>query len=148
MGYTLAIGEKEIDNSDPEYHFTRVKNERHDQAPAFGEPTDHENARWPSYSGWSDCMTEAGMFDLFFDKDNGLLNEHPGYKTITPALVDTFRARKKAFEEKYPSVTAEYLDDGHDGFITPNATYCRIVWLDYWLTWALAHCKEPIFFNS
>ena len=50
MGYTIAIGELETVTESDGYKHKYVKTVTLDNAPAYGEPTDHMNERWPSYS--------------------------------------------------------------------------------------------------
>lgn len=71
MGYTITIGQLEIrkepeDGLDCACISFGAEGVYHDNAPAFGEPTDHENQRWPSYSSWSDFLQNAGLYDIFF----------------------------------------------------------------------------------
>ncbi len=73
MGYTLKIGELESYASDEGLESRIINNvqyQKNENAPAFGEPTDHENSRWPSYTSWSKSMHFIGLSDLFFDKEN------------------------------------------------------------------------------
>jgi len=53
MGYTLRIGELGDDGE--------VETVRHDDAPAFDEPTDYTNDRWPSYTAWWGFVRACGL---------------------------------------------------------------------------------------
>jgi hypothetical protein len=73
MGYDITIGELHVDRYPDEALegsglFFSAKSERHDSAPAFGEPTDFTNSRWPSYSAWSNFADYVGLTDLLFNE--------------------------------------------------------------------------------
>jgi hypothetical protein len=140
MGYGLSIGEATIEwNTD----CVRIgcATERRDNAPAFGEPTDYSNQRWPSYTSWSNAMSALGLMDVMFDERNGgcsdfefkwndkwlipLLATHPGATPITKEHV-------AYVEEKL----AAYSEESYDG-----------EWLLYWLRWAVENCENPVFVN-
>ena len=71
MGYTLKIGELDIEfDQDEDYPaiFLSAKLVSHPDAPAYGEPTDYENQRWPSYTSWSEFCKKAEIYNLFLIK--------------------------------------------------------------------------------
>ncbi len=160
MGYSLTIGELEVDKNhedgiDCSCISFGAKGEKHDNAPAFNEPTDFTNQRWPSYGVWSDCLRDAGMYDLFFCDGGHLIGGHPGVRLLTKEFYEEFTKRKIAFEAKYPHVEATYgerdtKDIFHEDLSNPkcNNVYCRIVWMDYWINWAIENCETPVFANS
>lgn len=153
MGYTLKIG-----NAKPvtdEYSFDwEVESARHDDAPAFGEPTDYTNARWPSYSAWADFCRDTGLYDMFLDKeeDYALIANHPGIAPINAGHLARVQAaivqRKLATGDKppgfwdYDKETNKEIDNGKDYQLV------RLLWLEYWMKWALANCEHPAFQNS
>jgi len=154
MGYTIKIG-----NAEP-YHGKdcgelsagwSVKLEKHEAAPAYGEPTDHENQRWPSYSAWADCMKALGLYELFLGED-GLMRPHPGCKLITEEHVGIVRAAvehrratnygKAAGFFDHNNETHEEIDNGKDPQLA------RGEWLLYWMAWAVDNCETPAIENS
>ena len=57
MNYNLTIGEAVVVVDWDEFGIVvSAKKEHHDIAPAFGEPTDYSNQRWPSYTAWEDFL--------------------------------------------------------------------------------------------
>lgn len=157
MGYTITIGELEVeknpeDGLDSDCISFGAKGQNLDDAPAFGEPTDYTNSRWPSYTSWSGALEDAGMYDLFFCEGH-LIGGHPGIRLITKELVEAVAERKAEFERRHPNVKATYgnvsgpfeSDADNPG---ENGVYCRIVWLDYWLKWAYENCETPVIANS
>lgn len=146
MGYTITIGELEVTKS-PEDGLDSVcigfdaKGARHDGAPAYGEPTDYTNSRWPSYGVWSNALARFGLKDVFFCEGH-LIGGHPGVRLVTPELAGAVSAALAAYRVRFPEAKAEMdVDD-------ESADMARITWLDYWLTWALANCETPVIANS
>lgn len=158
MGYTIKIGELKVEkNEDGGLDYSCISFCAEDVhsllAPAFGEPTDNTNSRWPSYSSWSDALKFTGLYDLFYDDYGHLIGGHPGVRLVTKGLAEEVAKCKLAFEEKYPNVEATYgepisLLEGNLKNPVENGMYCRLVWIDYWIKWALANCKTPVIVNS
>jgi hypothetical protein len=121
MGYTLKIGEAVISYS-PYDVCIDCSLVSHDDAPAFGEPTDHENQRWPSYSVWADAMKALGLMNVMFNERSGgqgwferngierqpLILEHPGAAPITIEHVEEVEERIAIYKAQYPTHTAQY----------------------------------------
>lgn len=155
MGYTITIGNAEPKFSKDDGDLCAkwsVPLVRHDEAPAFGDPTDHENQRWPSYSAWAESMSALGLYDLFLARDEGLMSPHPGCKLITAEHLEQVRSAvakrsvtnggKPAGFFGYDTRTHTQLDNGND----PDLA--RGVWLEYWMDWALKNCETPAIENS
>jgi hypothetical protein len=163
MGYTLKIGEAII-RYDSESVGIDCDIVRHDNAPAFGEPTDYENQRWPSYSSWAETMKALDLIDVMFNQANGgdgcfehngeerypLIEQHPGAAPITIEHLEKVKKKVAAYKAKHPTHIAKYLPDGADGWDASiyDGVLCRAEWLIYWMEWALANCKMPVFVNS
>ena len=157
MGYNLTIGELEIKYSqDEEICDIIAQSFKHDNAPAFGEPTDFESKRWPSYSSWSDFCKFVGLSELFFNNDNGILISHPGCVPLSQRHKKEIDTAYLAFKKKYPKAKAAYspLIDFKKGiFEDPdwpeeNDWLCRLEWLKYWVDWVLINCNQPVFENK
>jgi len=148
MGYTLVIGEAEInfDNDDglESSCSLTARSERHDNAPAFGEPTDFTNERWPSYSAWSNFCAETGLEDVFYHNGGGhLRGGHPGCIPVEIEMQKRVRSALEAYKAAHPKAEATYERESKiEGHL------CRLVWLDYWVSWALENCERPVFANS
>lgn len=157
MAYSLTLGEAKTDWDDRGVTVD-AKQERHENAPAFGEPTDYTNSRWPSYSSWADFCTELGITDLMFSVRNGgagelevngkylppLIAQHPGHTPIQPEHLEFLRGKICEYKALNPDHLAQFSEDdpNSDGHL------CRAEWLDYWMTWALENCERPVFVNS
>ena len=142
MGYSLIIGEKKIETEDG---FTRVwaEDARHDSAPAFGDPTDYTNERWPSYSTWNDFCRNTGLYDLFYTHEKALIYEHPGWQPLTLHHQAVINAAYKKYKRDHPTAQTHMMP-----YNTTNGYLCRLEWLKYWVDWALENCKNPVFCNS
>lgn len=164
MGYSLSIGELvvEFDNDEdcPRVNCS-AKIFQHDNAPAFGEPTDTESQRWPSYSSWANFCRFVDLYDLFFGKnekgeytrDDALIQHHPDCIPLTEKHRREINAAYDNFKIKYPAARATYgnpksmLEPDEDN-PEENGQLCRLVWLHYWVNWALDNCEKPVFENT
>jgi hypothetical protein len=178
MGYTLTIGEAEIDYDDDRVRVSAT-DVTLDDAPAFGEPTDRMNTRWPSYSQWSNAMKDLGLTDLMFAGKRGdgtgagsfewggkeyepLMIDHPGAQPITEAHLAYAEEKIAAYKAAHPDHRAEYPPP-KEGAVPICGMYrqedvvqdprydgnlCRAEWLLFWMRWALKNCKQPVFVNS
>ena len=153
MGYNLTIGNAVLAEPDPDTneYFVEVEGFEHPEAPAFGEPTDHTSERWPSYSGWHDFCDEVGLRELFYDEEKGLLAHHPGtvalnrdHLVVIEAALKRRRATNGRKEPGFPDETpaGELIENGKDPQLA------RLVWLEYWVRWALENCERPALHNS
>ncbi len=134
MGYSITIGEATI-NIDKEISTEVI---RLDNAPAFGEPTDHTNERWPSYTSWHDFCVFTGL-EVY---NKTLINEHPGFQVLTEKHRTQLQVLIEKYRDKYPNVKPTFDDE-----LPENKQMCRLVWLEFWIDWALTNCKKPIITN-
>lgn len=163
MGYTLTIGELKV-NYDQDLDYPRVDCSadgfEHPEAPAFGEPTDNTSSRWPSYTGWRDFCVFAGLEELFYGakgkgenvREDYLIIEHPGCIPLTTKHREEVNAAMENFKKKHPKAVPTY---GNATMMEPdpnnpeeNGQMCRLVWLHYWVNWAMDKCEKPVFYNS
>lgn len=148
MGYTITIGELEVtkspdDGLDCDCIRFDAKGVMIADSPAFGEPTDYTNSRWPSYSVWSSFMKAVGIYDVFFDGRGHLIGGHPGVRLVTRELSDFVNGALVKYRAENPSVHP-LLNEGSES----AGWLCRLIWLDYWLNWALENCETPVIANS
>jgi hypothetical protein len=152
MGYTLRIGNAVPEfNKDyfPELYATwTVGGQRNEDAPAFGDPSDYCNERSPSYSIWSDFCEEVGIYDVFYNERGHLHASHPGCIGITPEDLETVQ---KALKNRQESATLPAgFEKGwtYDGPANFDYHLARLIWLEYWMRWALENCETPAISNS
>jgi hypothetical protein len=162
MGYNLKIGQAVI-KWDEEQAKISCAITRLDQAPAFGEPTDYESQRWPSYSAWHNSMAALGLLDVMFSERNGggdgferngndrypLIADHPGVAPITIEHAEAVEDALAAYKAKHPNHIAQFEpteSTGETQVCDPHL--CRGTWLAFWLRWAVTNCSQPVFVNS
>jgi hypothetical protein len=152
MGYNLKIGElttEVTDDGRESIIWNSAESVNHDNAPAYGEPTDHSNIRWPSYTSWSDFARFVGLYDFFFDKHEGIMRQHSGCFPIKQEHIDIVHKAYKEFYEKYPNAIPGYPEnEDYDNWPEENSYAVRLEWLVYWMDWAHKNCKNPVFANS
>jgi hypothetical protein len=159
MGYTLRIGELKtrIEYEGLESYITNDAEAVTDEkAPAFGEPTDHSNSRWPSYTSWYDAMRFVGLHDMMFNKETGLIRSHPDCVPLVKEHKEIIDKAYKEFYEKYPNCKAGYSPKINEKegvyedaeWPSENNYATRLEWLKYWVDWALENCQYPVFYNS
>lgn len=133
-----------------------VEEQKHDKAPAFGEPTDFENKRWPSYTSWSEFSKFAQLHTMFYNPIDGLLKDHPGAMPILYTHKRQIDSALYNIKFEFPNSKAGYspivnynkeiYED--ENWPEVNNWLTRLEWLKYWIDWSLENCKEPIFTNS
>lgn len=163
MGYNLTIG-----NAVPEFSkdygelsarwvvpFVKLPD-----APTFpnDDLTVNSNGRSPSYIGWSDFCDEVGLKRLFYDESDGLLRPHPGCKLLTVAHHTEVLAalqRRQTISARPPGFPGEstYNKETQTWEPPPDADkydpqLARLLWLEWWMRWALANCETPAFENT
>ena len=171
MGYSLTIGEAYL-HWEPGYCTIEAKGEKHSNAPAFGEPTDYTNSRWPSYTAWHDSMEKLDLLDFMFNEFEyegesypSLIEDHPGVMPITKEYLDYLKLKLDEYKSKNPTHIAKlpppkegaipiikgsliYRDEDRDNNPIYDSALCRGEWLLYWIEWAVNNCKQPVFVNT
>ena len=133
MSYDITIGEGRPEG---------VREIEREDAPNWADDclTGKGNHRHPGYSQWSEFCGVVGLEDLFFNPRNGLMRKHPGKERLTAehaAAVKTALVRWNA-RHAVPAGWGE----GEDPM------KARLIWLDYWTSWAVAHCAKPTIENT
>lgn len=144
MGYVIKIGELQISvcttSKDTVECDVDVVPVRLDHAPAFGEPTDFTNSRWPSYTAWNKFVRDMGLTDLFWNKEHGLMRS-PG-NCGSELLTNEHREEISRFYDSYRSLRPKV----EPGFgIGQDSNLARLEWLRFWVAWALDNCEHPLF---
>jgi len=111
-------------------------------APVFAGDimTGNGNSRHPGYSQWAEFCKITHLDDLFFDESVGLMRAHPGCVLLQPHHRAAVRKALGKWEEEHQGAHAGF-ENGQDGILA------RLLWLDFWIGWALANCKVPAIYN-
>jgi len=123
-------------------------------APVFPNDgmTSNGNSRHPGYSQWSGFLDKCGLHDLFFNKEEGLMREHPGIALLKPSHLERVREAlakwKLTASGKPPGfgsfpkfIDGEWKSVDED---TYDSILARLLWLEFWMDWALRECECEI----
>jgi len=153
MGYSIKIGNAIpffSKDDDELYACWIVESATSDDAPTFpcDQMTGNSNGRHPSYTGWSDFCETTGLVNLFYHKYEGLISQHPGTVMITEEQYATVH---NALEEYRKTATkppgfGNWSDSVDE--ITHDPHLARLMWLDFWMRWALDNCETPAIRNT
>ncbi len=150
MGFTFIIGN--IKNGSVEV----VESEH---APTFpGERNVGANIRMPSYGSWSTFCDATGLRQVFYPprvpmtvllnfircwfQCEWLIARHPGVTRLTAQHARAITDAKTRYMQEHPQVQARYdasLEEEH---------LAQLLWLEWWIQWALEHCQRPGISNS
>lgn len=169
MGYTITIGNAALKfDQDDLYLRIDVEGAEHPDAPAHCRFTGNGNSRSPSYTTWHEFCQDAGIYPLFygqgwdrdarryrecpegFHRETPLLVEHPGCQPICHADLGYITAARIRREQTnggkpagfFESIGGCEIDNGTDH------TLARLLWLEFWVRWALENCTIPAVGNT
>jgi hypothetical protein len=158
MSYSILIGEPEIASEPDDGHLRlSVRKVELPNAPAFDgdEMTGRSNARHPSYSGWAEFVGAVGLEEFFFGASrgersaadhqrmeekygryDGLMAEHPGCRLLRSRDLGPIEDALSRWRKKHPKAKPGF-ESGQDPILA------RLLWLEFWVRWALASCTHP-----
>lgn len=130
MSYYFKIGELNVtfDNSVENPHIRLgTARQKRDDAPAFGDRFDYCNELNVAYPAWKGFCKNVGLYELFYGdgKNDCLLENHPGCVPLTT---------------RHQSKINEVFKE--------NPTFELLIWLNYWVNWAMENCDKPVFENN
>lgn len=150
MSYIIGIGEAEISEKMDDEILDKnieivVKRIFLDQAPiwddndSFSDLSGKSNLRYPSYSSIADFCRTTGLYELFFNEDDGLMrhNNYPGSCRILPEDLKAVSKAKHKWIKKHPSNVPGWKDN-------QDPILAELIWYEFWFEWALKNCKNPI----
>jgi len=170
MGYNISIGNAILNYTKGDERIdVNVESATHPDAPAHCPYTKDGNMRSPSYTAWSDFCKEAEIYELFYGKgwsrderrylecgddfhrETPLLAEHPGAFALLPADHEYLQAARMKREQTnggkpagFWEIDSEWneVDNGNDHVLA------RLLWLEFWVGWALDNCSIPTIKNT
>lgn len=168
MGYSICIGEAVISYSNSEgdaFVSVEAKGEAAEKAPEFGygDISGKGNERSPGYGQMVDFCRQSGLYNLFHDKEEGILRHHPGCVALEQRhLKEVIAAREKWYKE-HPGCVSKlpYKKTEPENFSSMDWTerekyekeqefdwiYARLIWYEFWFRHALKNCKMPVISN-
>jgi hypothetical protein len=110
------------------------------------------NSRHPGYCQWGDFCREVGLYDLFFGEESGLMRDHPGIKPLTTAHLEAVREALARHREQHPDTIPGFdwspvSGEPDDGVRGRDGVLARLLWLEWWIEWALQNCEKPAIYN-
>lgn len=144
MSYNIGIGEAQIvyitqDYKDYEpltYCYIQAIGAKRDDAPNLGDASKNGNYRYPSALQFLDFCNKSGLYELFLNKEYGLLRNNFGAVPIIKDHLRQITEARERYEKKYPEEVKRGLQ--------PTGLYGRLVWYEFWFKWALENCKMPV----
>lgn len=165
MGYTLTIGEAKMElPEEPDRSITvgveRLEREDAPEFPGDGT-TGKSNQRSPSYTVWTQVMRDLLLYDWMFDTESGIIRDHPGCVMLRREDQRIVTEARQRWQREHPetepgwcscvgchvwkSIEAGTSLEPHREL---DGVLARVLWLEWWITWALDHCAVPAFENS
>lgn len=153
MGYSITIGNaipKHSKEDFPELYCSwEVERVLLENAPSFtNDVSGKSNSRSPSYTVWDDFCKIVGIHDLFFKEYEGLMAHHPGCVGITKEDADIVSAALAKY--KLTATLPPGFEEGwnYQGPANYDYALARLIWLDWWMRWAVENCETPAIQNS
>ena len=164
MSYDIIIGNAELEAEwESEFDEPRAEWVVHlataDGAPAF--PYDFQpssNCRSPGYTQWSEFCTLTGLHLLFYGGPDdglrhygGILSNHPGIVALKPSMLATVREARERWQKQNPDAEPGFdffsfdpnSHKGDDGVRGRDPILARLLWLEWWMDYALRTCERP-----
>lgn len=165
MSYSIYIGEAQIQplgaNNEPAPISVGVGEVRLPDAPTFpGDTmTGNSNGRHPGYAQWSKFCDDTGLDGLFFARDEGFLSSHPGCFKLLPIHLATVQAALATWKAKRPTMVPGWCEcgdchgwrreeDNEPHRPERDGHMARLLWLEWWMDWALRTCRVPAVSNT
>jgi hypothetical protein len=144
MSYDIYIGNAEPYEEEEDYRdqFT-VNRVTLPEAPTFpGDGmTGNSNSRHPGYIGWGNFCNKTRLGNLFFDAKTGLMREHPGIVELQEEHAQAIEKVLAKWRENHSDAVPGFGSDLYDPILA------RLIWLDFWVKWALKNCERPAIHN-
>jgi hypothetical protein len=154
MGYTFRVGNAVPSHNKDDFPYLsarwEVEGATSDEAPVFegDEMTGNTNERSPSYTVWSDFCKATGLYEFFYDERGHLHASHPGCVGITKEDANFVTAALNRYRAKStlpPGFEKEWDYAGPANF---DYNLARLMWLEYWMQWAVNNCETPAIQNT
>jgi len=155
MSYSIYIGEAELGEYEGMISVTvnEIRNtscsiwDKYDPVrlahpPEFegDEMTGRTNGRHPGYSQWGDFCKTVGLTNLFYQEEKGLMSQHPGTVLLTDSHHKKIKHALTKWRKSNPDTNPGW-GKGQDQMLA------RLIWLEWWVKWALDNCKMPAMYN-
>ena len=166
MGYDISIGNASLEYSKgDEYMRISVELTTHPDAPTHCPYTKDGNMRSPGYCAWHEFCEDAGITEMFygqgwdgsqrryvectdsFHREAPLLSEHPGAFPLLAEDLQYIRAARIKREATNGGKPPGFWDDDGNKDNGNDHVLARLLWLEFWIDWALTNCEMPAIAN-
>jgi len=154
MGYTFTVGNAvPVHHKDYFPHLSarwEVESKELDEAPSFpgDEMTGKSNSRSPTYSAWSDFCRATSLYEFFYDARGHLHADHPGCIGITQEDADFVTAALNRYRSISTLPAGFEKDWTYEGSANYDYHLARLMWLEFWMQWAVKNCETPAIQNN
>lgn len=169
MGYCIMIGNAAVHvNEDDKSLEIRIEKATNVLSPSYENCDTRSNVRCPSYSWWYEFCEDAGISELFYGVKPRIISQN-GYRCCP----DNFHRETALIREGLSNIELISQDDldyirkarirrersnggKPPGFFICNEktnwhcvdngvdpTLARLLWLEFWMDWALKNCAFP-----
>ena len=159
MGISIRIGEAvlkerdwyEDDNDDIYFCYYDVDDMCLDEAPDLlnDDFVRNSNCRLPACTAWVEFTKETGLYEFFFNKETGLFSPLYGCaafdKKDVEVVQQALKARQQYADEHglVPGFEPGDPEERKNFKIKIDPTLLRLIWLEFWMNWAINNCKNP-----
>ena len=139
MGITILVGcGKMNENGAPV-----VVEKSINGAPVFPDSnkngfTDSSNRRAFSYHAWAYFGESSGLTDLL---ERVEISGHPGIFNLVDGDLARINQALEVYQVRYPDIAPAF------GESDEAADLARLLWLRWWVKWALDTCESPALYN-
>ncbi len=155
MGISITIGnavpkmaDEDDDPDDRSPRWEVVGGESPDAPSFFGEEA--SSTRSPSYGQWAQFCRSVGLVGLM--GENGtLVPSHPGVAILRPSDLAAVREALHAWRARpWPNPERIAGFNEYDAETDPrlDGNQARLLWLEFWIDWALKNCEHPAMGNT
>ena len=152
MRYIIVIGEYAINDEGSEFSFVAAKRVTHVEAPLFPNDTSFPSNNTSKTSiTWYNFCENAGLLDMFYESDKQIRGGYPGYFDLTSnhlmQVQNALTNRRLTNNGKPPGYAPTglwlYLQ-GNNAVVEYDGVLAKLIWLEWWIRWALLNCSKPI----
>lgn len=154
VSLTLCIGEAVPAEGTDGRMYADAAAAEHPDAPSFPGDPGRGNVRSTSWATWSAFLRDVGLHALFRDPHAGLMRGAEGCTRLRPEHVAEVAAALDRYRTQHPDARPGLLapvDDGDEDrgpwlpeSVGLDGTLARLVWLEWWMRWAVATCANPV----
>lgn len=110
-----------------------------------GDELAQSNQRFPLEETWLKFVRTVGLYELFYDREQGLMRSRPCLSPLTPEHLAAVKAARLKWEKDHPESLPGW---GHVGHVKRDHHLARLIWLEWWMQHALDVSATPGLFHE